>query len=152
MATVASSVARPRKCHIHRLERKLLAGNSLFSSEIILISFSASRDSRYVRLFFSVLLAWNSLFISVLLFAWYIVYLTCINLDFMRLNRKTDKPIKTEVVLWNQLECVLFIRAKALEKPFHPIRNQLSEWTSQFAKRVHVAFWRLFNLPSQKFL
>ena len=70
----------------------------------------------------------------------------------MRLNRKTDKPIKTGVVLWNQLECVLFIRAKALEKPFHPIRNQLSERTSQFAKRVHVAFWRLFNLPSQKFL
>ena len=49
MAKVASSEARPRKCYINRLERFIqrhirnrstngLAGNSLFSSEIILIA------------------------------------------------------------------------------------------------------------------
>ena len=49
MAKVASSVARPRKCYLNRLERFIwrhirkpstnqIAGNSLFSSEIILIT------------------------------------------------------------------------------------------------------------------
>ena len=36
------------------------------------------------------------------------------------------------------------------EKPFHPIRNQLSEWISQF-ENSFTFFWRLFNLHSQSF-
>ena len=62
------------------------------------------------------------------------------NLDFLCLNHINDKLIKTQVVFWNQLECVLFIWTRALFhcqlQPINWQSQRSSNWTNECTLQV----------------